>query len=94
MNTGNVTTTKKNDEEVFVVQLEIGNDWENIFKDDEGKEFFATEALAKAALDEFIAETQEEYEAGNLDEAYDIEDFRIIPKSTLAPSLKRHNPRQ
>lgn len=83
------TNTQNTDEQVFIVQMEVGNDWENIFKDDEGGGFFATEALAKAALDEFISETQEEYEAGNLDEAYDIEDFRIVPKHPLAPSLKR-----
>lgn len=53
--------------------------WVNTWTVDEVPETFATRAEAQAALDEFLAEIQDEIEAGQRapDEGYDPDDFRI-----------------
>ena len=53
--------------------------WVNTWTVDEVLETFATRAEAQAALDEFLAEIQEEIEAGQRapEEGYDPEEFRI-----------------
>lgn len=47
-------------------------------------ETFATRAEAQAALDQFLAEIQEEIASGQRapDEGYDPEEFRIVPVVT------------
>ncbi len=47
----------------------------------ETPEIFATHAEAQAALDEFLAEIQDEIASGQRapDEGYDPEEFRIVP---------------
>lgn len=50
----------------------------------ETPETFATRAEAQAALDEFLAEIQDEITSGQRtpDEGYDPEEFRIVPVVT------------
>jgi hypothetical protein len=40
---------------------------------------FDTLAAAEQAIDEFIADTVEAYQAGNLDSPYDRAEFRAVP---------------
>ena len=58
------------------------NNWAVLHEDGSSEpETFATEAEAQAALDEFLAEIEEEIALGQRgeDEGYDPDEFRIVP---------------
>ena len=64
-------------EALYMVETLVGNDWENLFNEGDEKMYFSSQEAAQAAIDEFLEETQEEFEAGNLDDPYDPDDYRV-----------------
>ena len=54
-------------------------DWENCWTDENGNpEQFSTEQEAREELENHIEELNEEFEAGNLLDPSDIEDYRVV----------------
>ena len=64
----------------FIVETEFLYGWENVWSSGDTGEpsYFDTYADAEAELKEFIADTVVDFESGNLEEPYDIEQYRII----------------
>lgn len=52
--------------------------WENCWHEDEKPQFFATEAEAKTAIEDFVESTEMECAEGNLETAMTHDDFRIM----------------
>jgi hypothetical protein len=52
--------------------------WTNTWSDDDGPTRFDSEESARAELDWFFKEMEEEVEEGNIEDFTDREDFRIV----------------
>lgn len=52
--------------------------WTNHWTTNDEPTYFNTEAEAQAELDEYLLEMLEEVEAGNMEDAPDREEFRIV----------------
>lgn len=55
--------------------------WTNTWSDEDGASTFQTKEQAEAELDWFLHNMLEEVEAGNMEDAPDREDFRIVEVS-------------
>lgn len=62
-----------------VQEFTLCDGWTNTWSDDDGASTFQTkEEEAEAELDWFLQEMLEEVKAGNMEDAPDREDFRIV----------------
>jgi hypothetical protein len=62
----------------YEIQTRFINDWENVWHCDGQLEQFDSYELAKQSLNDFLDEMAEEHFNGNIEDTYDIEDFRIV----------------
>jgi len=63
----------------FEVQTEFLYGWENVWTDEDGKPtVYNTYMEAEAELRDFILDTVWDFEQGNLEEPYSIDDYRIV----------------
>ena len=63
---------------MFEIQTRFINDWENVWHCDGKLEYFESFEAAKESLNDFLDEMEQEHLNGNISDAYDIEDFRIV----------------
>jgi hypothetical protein len=62
----------------YIVETEFLYGWENVWTDEDGNPtVYDTFEDAEAELVDFIADTVIDYNAGNLEEPYSIDNFRI-----------------
>jgi len=62
----------------YIVETEFLYGWENVWTDEDGNPtVYNTFEDAEAELVDFIADTVIDYNAGNLEEPYSIDNFRI-----------------
>jgi hypothetical protein len=72
----------------YIVETEFLYGWRNVWTDEHGNStVYNTRAEAEAALKDFIQETELDFEQGNLEEPYNIDDYRIVEflQSTTPP---------
>jgi hypothetical protein len=63
----------------YIVETEFLYGWENVWTDEDGNPtVYSTKEEAQAELDDFIADTVVDFEHGNLEEPYDVEQYRIM----------------
>ena len=63
----------------FIVEQNIGNDWENVWLDEtEAPQVFESAAAAYADLKDHVAWSTDAVAEGFLDDVDNIDDFRII----------------
>ena len=62
----------------FEIQTRFINDWENVWHCDGQLERFSTYEAAKESLNDFLDEMAEAHFNGDIEDTYDIEDFRIV----------------
>jgi len=62
----------------YEIQTRFINDWENVWHCDGELEYFDTYGQAKESLNDFLDEMAQEHFNGNIEDTYDIEDFRIV----------------
>jgi len=64
----------------YIVETEFLYGWENVWTDGDTGEptVYDTYEEAQAELEDFIASTMVDSEGGNLEEPYDIEQYRIV----------------
>jgi hypothetical protein len=62
----------------YIVETEFLYGWENVWTDEHGNPtVYNTKEEAEAELKDFILDTVWDFEQGNLEEPYDIEQYRI-----------------
>jgi hypothetical protein len=61
-----------------VQEYTLCDGWVNTWSDDEGATTFNSEAEAQDELDEYLRDMLQEVEAGNMADAPDREEFRIV----------------
>ena len=62
----------------YIVETEFLYGWENVWTDEHGNPtVYNTKEEAEAELKDFILDTVVDFEEGNLEEPYDIEQYRI-----------------
>jgi hypothetical protein len=63
----------------FAVETRFIDTWENCWTDEFGQPItFASRAEAQAALDDLLAAVREAVAAGDMIEAYDPDDYRLV----------------
>ena len=62
----------------YEIQTRFIHDWENVWHCDGELEYFDTYEQAKESLNDFLDEMAQEHFNGNIEDVYDIEDFRIV----------------
>ena len=62
----------------YEIQTRFINDWENVWHFNGNLEYFDTYESAKQSLNDFLDEMAQEHFNGNIEDVYDIEDFRIV----------------
>lgn len=65
---------------MYKVEQNFGYGWDDAPWNVDGEPMrFASEKEAQAEIDDLIKDTKEAFEAGDMDEAYDPDDYRIVP---------------
>lgn len=62
----------------YEIQTRFINEWENVWHCNGELEYFDTYEAAHQSLNNFIDEMEDEQLSGNIEDKYDIEDFRIV----------------
>lgn len=62
----------------YAIETRFINEWENVWHRDGEIEFFSTYQDAKDSLNDFLDEMAQEHFNGNIEDTYDIEDYRIV----------------
>ncbi len=69
---------------LYEVQENTLTGWVNTWSDDNGATTFDSPQDAQAELDWFLQEMLEEVNAGNMEDAPNADDFRIVPIKSIA----------
>ena len=62
----------------YEIQTRFINDWENVWHCDGELEYFDTFQAAKESLNDFLDKMAQEHFNGNIEDLYDINDFKIV----------------
>jgi hypothetical protein len=62
----------------YEIQTQFIYGWENVWECDGKLEFFDSYDEAKASLDDFLDEMAQSHFNGEIEDLYDIEDYRIV----------------
>jgi len=62
----------------YEIQTQFIYGWENVWECDGKLEFFDSYEEAKASLDDFLDEMAQSHFNGEIEDLYDIEDYRIV----------------
>lgn len=78
----------------YAVETRMSDDtWENCWTDGDAKPLtFATRAEAQAELDSLIADTRDAAARGDLADAYDASDYRIVLVPQAPTTIKERSP--
>tara|TARA_R100001594_G_scaffold1399_4_gene6095 strand:- start:5691 stop:5906 length:216 start_codon:yes stop_codon:yes gene_type:complete len=58
----------------YIIEHHFAYGWDILNEED----VYPTEAKTQEAIDDLIANTKEAFEKGDMDQAYDPEDFRVV----------------
>jgi len=75
----------------WVVQYNVGGEWENVWTEDLGDgrsapQRFRSAEEARRALEEYLSDVTEAVNRGDMDEEYSREDFRVVRESDGMPA--------